>query len=1201
MFLSIGLFIITLILLSAFPLDSHAAQDSVCARVKIEIRQELTLERQAFDAHMAINNGLTNIALQDVAVDVNFTDENGNPVLATSDPDNTEANFFIRVDTMDNINAVDGTGTVQPSTTADIHWLIIPAQGASNGLASGTLYYVGATLSYTMGGEQKTTEVTPDYIFVKPMPALTLDYFLPTDVYGDDAFTSEIEPIVPFSLGVRVKNSGAGTAKNIKIDSAQPKIVENELGLLINFAIEGSEVNGQPATDSLLVNFGDILTNESGTARWIMTCTLSGKFVDFKAEYSHSDELGGQLTSLIDAVNTHFLVRDVLVDLPGRDSIRDFLGKDGGIYRVYESDSVDSDVLDQSASSSLQPSGAEYILNAPMTAGFMYVQLPDPFSGQKILKEVIRSDGKRIKADNAWLSKTRFKSDPWQYFINIFDVNTTDSYRVVFEDVSSGPQPPVLQFIPDRTRAEGEQLSFIVEASDPNGTIPVLSASPLPAGAKITDQGNTGNGIATGIFDWTPVVGQAGRYEITFKASDGALEDTQKVIITINSAQDIDGDGIPGNVDNCPDVPNANQADTDYDGKGDACDECPNDANKIVPGICGCGVSDADTDNDGVKDCQDVCPDTPQGEQVNTEGCSTSQLNQPPIADAGFDITVITGEPVIMNGSESFDPEDEMITFFWTFVSVPAGSSLTDSALSDVTSAKPKFTPDIDGNYTLKLIVNDGEFDSIPDEIIITASTQNAAPNANAGNDQNALTSSIVQLNGSASNDPEGSGLAFIWTFVEVPVGSSVTADSLSDAASVQPSFTPDVAGIYRLRLIVNDSYQDSAPDEVVITASTQNAVPNANAGDDISVSINKIVVLDSLASNDPDNGPQSLAYSWIFVTVPTGSGITNDDLAQANTSSPSFVPDVAGTYVIRLTVSDGQNSDSDNVAVTIAFYHISGNGLNYPEPGFSASMSLDIRSSSLGTGWLKYNYNKRRLNLVSTSITELSINGKTVTIKGAGTVNGVPGYTFEVTIIDGDPDTMRIIIFNPNGTINFDSGTKSLSSGDFNVGTSAPQYKLTTSVTPTGAGSISPDCSVMCWYDSGTMAILTANENSGFSFIDWIGCDSASNNICTVTMNADKNVTASYSGLVCLEPARIAGTTPVYYPTFLEAYNASNADDIIEIQSISISGDLTIEKSVIIKGGFNCDYSAINGTTVLNGNMTISDGIVTIENVQIQ
>jgi hypothetical protein len=524
---------------------SYAADETVCAQVKIEIRQELTLERQAFDAHMRINNGLSHITLQDVDVDVSFTDEEGNSVLASFDPANTDALFYIRVDSMDNIENIDGSGTVEASSAADIHWLIIPALGASNGLASGTLYYVGATLTYTVGGEENVTEVSQDYIYVKPMPELALDYFIPNDVYGDDAFSPEIEPPIPFSLGVRVKNNGYGVARNLKIDSAQPKIKENKQELLIGFAIQGSEVNGQPATDSLLVNFGDIDPNTSGMARWIMTCTLSGKFVEFTAEFSHSDELGGELTSLIpEDPGNHFLVRDALVDLPGRDAIRDFLAIDGDVYRVYESDSVDTVVLDQSASSTLQFEGQNgsqvyYTLSAPVTAGFMYVKLSDPYSGQKMISGAIRSDGKMIKSENVWLSKSR-NGQSWNYFINLFDANTTGAYTIKFDDVAFLPQPPVLQFIPDRTRSEGHQLSFIVEASDPNGTTPMLSAAPLPAGADFTDQEN-----GMGVFDWTPAEGQAGTYTITFKASDGTLEDSQQVLLTITSGDDSDNDGMP--------------------------------------------------------------------------------------------------------------------------------------------------------------------------------------------------------------------------------------------------------------------------------------------------------------------------------------------------------------------------------------------------------------------------------------------------------------------------------------------------------------------------------------------------------------------------------------------------------------------------------------------------------------------------------
>ena len=86
-----------------------------------------------------------------------------------------------------------------------------------------------------------------------------------------------------------------------------------------------SYVQDEPINNSLLMTFGDIPAGESKVGRWNMQTTLSGRFKEFTAEYSHADELGGELTSLIEAANTHTLIRDVVVDAPGRDNVRDFL------------------------------------------------------------------------------------------------------------------------------------------------------------------------------------------------------------------------------------------------------------------------------------------------------------------------------------------------------------------------------------------------------------------------------------------------------------------------------------------------------------------------------------------------------------------------------------------------------------------------------------------------------------------------------------------------------------------------------------------------------------------------------------------------------------------------------------------------------------------------------------------------------------
>ncbi len=532
-------------------LQDASATSGICAVVKIEIRQELTLERQAFDAHMRINNGLSHLPLENVRVEVTFADENGNAVLATNDPDHETAAFFIRDDSQGISANTDGSwdiDPVAPASSSDLHWLIIPAPGSADGYKDGKMYYVGATLSYTLGGEQHTTTVTPDYIFVKPLPQLVLDYFLTEEVYGNDAWTQKIEPPEPFTLGVRVKNTGENTAYNLQIDSAQPEIVENEQGLLIDFVIEGSKVNGEPARNSLLVDFGDIEPGSAAVGRWIMTCTLSGRFTEFSATVSHADELGGQLTSLLrqEDIHTHLLIKDVLVDLPGRDAIHDFLARDGGGLKVFESNGQDSEVADQSENSALNrlsQSGARvtYEASTPDNPGFIYFKLPDPHGGSKVLSSATRSDGKAIRPANAWLSKERRDNprDGWNYYVNVFDAGTTGSYVLVFDDPPETQQAPVIRFIPDKTLAEGDSLAFLMEADSPEEKPLDLFVSGLPAMADFKDQGD-----GSGVFEWIPAPGQAGTYRLAFIASDGELEGRQTVTVTVHPHWDTDGDGM---------------------------------------------------------------------------------------------------------------------------------------------------------------------------------------------------------------------------------------------------------------------------------------------------------------------------------------------------------------------------------------------------------------------------------------------------------------------------------------------------------------------------------------------------------------------------------------------------------------------------------------------------------------------------------
>lgn len=518
------------------------AQESVCARVKIEIKQELTLERQAFNAELRITNSLPATSLSHVGVVVKVTDENGVPATVTTDPNDLSAQFYIRQTRTENIDNVSGTGEVPAAATSVVEWLLIPAPGSAGETALGKRYLVGASLSYQFGSETQVMELNPDTITVKPMPSLTLDYFLTRDVVADDPFTTAIEAPEPYTLGVRVRNNGLAAASQLKIDSAQPRIIDNQQGLPINFVITGSYVQDVPATNSLLIEFGDIPGNSSKMGRWVMESNLAGTFVDFSATFTHSDELGGALTSLLQATNAHLLVRDVRVDLPGRDAVRDFLSVEGtSQYKVYESSGVDSEVTDRSAEAVLTATTTGYELALPATQGFFYIRKPDPHLGQMALGTVMRADAKQMAVENVWLSKTKnADTQQWDYWFNVFDVNSPGSYQMAFKSPDQVPAPPVLQFIPDRVVQEKEQVSFLVEASSPMGRAVALSAGPLPSGASFQDQHD-----GTAVFDWTPAEGQAGTYRINYLASDGSLSATRSASIRVESVQPPAGPAIP--------------------------------------------------------------------------------------------------------------------------------------------------------------------------------------------------------------------------------------------------------------------------------------------------------------------------------------------------------------------------------------------------------------------------------------------------------------------------------------------------------------------------------------------------------------------------------------------------------------------------------------------------------------------------------
>jgi hypothetical protein len=286
--------------------------------------------------------------------------------------------------------------------------------------------------------------------------------------------------------------------------------------------------------------------------------------------------------------------------------------------------------------------------------------------------------------------------------------------------------------------------------------------------------------------------------------------------------------------------------------------------------------------------------------------CGSSSPNTAPVANAGVTQNVRVATLVTLDGSGSRDENNDILTYLWEMTTKPTGSV---AALTSNTSAKPQFTADLAGTYTITLVVDDGKVKSPVSSAIVVASVTNSAPVANAGVNQNVSIGSFVTLDGTASTDANSDTLSYKWTLLGKPTGSAAV---LSSTTSPNPTFTADVMGIFTIGLVVNDGKADSTLVPVTVVASNANSAPVANAGVAQSVVAGAVVMLDGTGSTDANNDP--ITYKWSWGTRPTGSTAA---LSSDTSAKPTFTASTAGTYVLTLIVNDGK-SNSNVAAVTV-------------------------------------------------------------------------------------------------------------------------------------------------------------------------------------------------------------------------------------------------------------------------------------------
>jgi len=389
----------------------YAAQQyqGLCARVKIEILQELTLERVGFLATLEITNNEGDAPITNFSARLSFE----NPLLSNTETIHDAASlFFVSQPELTGINKIDGEGIIPPGQTAIVEWFIIPTIEAGGKTPAGVEYEIGANLAGAIYGQEIASEVLlviPDSIIVRPEPQLEITYFQPRDVHGDNPFTLDIvEKPVPFIVGVLVRNVGFGTANSVMIESQQPKIVENKEGLLLIAQLLGARVDDCPLDEaSLTVNLGNIAPSKCRKGAWDMITSLSGEFIEFNASYTHATDLGGEATSVITDMNAYFIAHEVLNDQTGRDDLLDLLADtdndaDQLPDALFESDCSILPVNTLHHVSAIGNATSASITVDADREGWVYMRVNDPAQSKLNISSVVRSDGKRLNENNYW-------------------------------------------------------------------------------------------------------------------------------------------------------------------------------------------------------------------------------------------------------------------------------------------------------------------------------------------------------------------------------------------------------------------------------------------------------------------------------------------------------------------------------------------------------------------------------------------------------------------------------------------------------------------------------------------------------------------------------------------------------------------------------------------------------------------------------
>lgn len=150
---------------------------------------------------------------------------------------------------------------------------------------------------------------------------------------------------------------------------------------------------------------------------------------------------------------------------------------------------------------------------------------------------------------------------------------------------------------------------------------------------------------------------------------------------------------------------------------------------------------------------------------------------------------------------------------------------------------------------------------------------------ADAGPDQDVNIGQTVFLDGTGSSDSEGGSFEYDWEIISSPDGSNIV---LSNVASAQPSFIPDVAGAYNIELTIFtvDGLEDSDIVTINATTSSNVVIINDDINDDMTLTnrVSTPGVPDYCITEDIEVSAVLTIEPGVEISIAANIGILIDD-----------------------------------------------------------------------------------------------------------------------------------------------------------------------------------------------------------------------------------------------------------------------------------------------------------------------------------